>query len=231
LFRDSVDVAKDLLGKVVVSTLRRNSSKNQLILITETEAYLGKEDLASHARFGLTKRNETMYMSGGIWYVYMIYGMYYMLNVVVGEKDFPGAVLIRAGIKCSGTKNNKLIFSEKVNGPGLVSKLLYVDYKINSKIITKNTGLYIDDFDIKVNNIEKLSRINIQYSGKKWANKNLDLNLFINLTLHYIFCSCLCERSEAIHVVSCLCERSEAIQSYGHQATVDAHAWIASALR
>ena len=93
--RDVLDVAPELLGKILV--IKKDSSIIQFP-ITEVEAYRGEEDLACHASKGRTSRTEIMYHQGGVIYVYLIYGMYWMLNFVTGGANQPQAVLIR-GIK------------------------------------------------------------------------------------------------------------------------------------
>ena len=84
----TLEVAEALLGKVLV--FKKFSG-----IITETEAYLGFEDPASHAFKGKTPRSKIMFGTSGVSYVYLIYGMYFMLNIVTEDKDFPAAVLIR----------------------------------------------------------------------------------------------------------------------------------------
>jgi DNA-3-methyladenine glycosylase len=93
--RPTLIVARELLGKIIV---RRIGKQKLSLMITETEAYIGEKDLASHARFGKTKRNAVMYGHAGVWYPYFIYGMHWMLNVTTEGIDKPAAVLIRAGI-------------------------------------------------------------------------------------------------------------------------------------
>lgn len=90
---DAVSLAKALLGKLLVTD---TGGKITAGIITETEAYMGKTDRACHAFGGRrTARNESMYLPGGHAYVYLIYGMYYCLNVVAAEEDIPEAVLVR----------------------------------------------------------------------------------------------------------------------------------------
>ena len=92
--RDAKTVARELLGKFLV---RRIGRKMLSYMITETEAYVGPHDKASHSYGGRrTKRNEVMYGPPGHWYVYFTYGMHYMLNLVTGKDGYPSAVLIRA---------------------------------------------------------------------------------------------------------------------------------------
>ena len=91
--QDAVTVAEKLLGKILVRTWEDGTTSHYVI--TETEAYLGEEDLACHASKGRTKRTDIMYANGGVVYVYLIYGMYWMLNIVTGTENHPEAVLIR----------------------------------------------------------------------------------------------------------------------------------------
>ena len=91
--RDVLLVAPELLGKTIVR--RFDSGEIKRYRIVETEAYRGEEDLACHASKGRTERTEVMYHSGGKVYVYLIYGMYWMLNFVTSEEGHPSAVLIR----------------------------------------------------------------------------------------------------------------------------------------
>ena len=106
--RDVLDVAPDLLGKTLVRKFDENTIFRSRI--TETEAYRGQEDLACHASRGRTARTEVMFYRGGFIYVYLIYGMYWMLNIVSGLEDVPQAVLIRG--------------LADVSGPGRITKQL-----------------------------------------------------------------------------------------------------------
>ncbi|MBI2035602.1 MAG: DNA-3-methyladenine glycosylase [Candidatus Liptonbacteria bacterium] len=90
--KSTVVVARNLLGKFLV---RRIKGKEIAAMITEVEAYDGFKDKASHAHRGKTARNAVMFGEAGVWYVYLTYGMHWMLNVVTGPKDYPAAVLIR----------------------------------------------------------------------------------------------------------------------------------------
>ena len=90
--RDVLDVAPGLLGKNLVIV---RDGRATAWTITETEAYRGTEDLACHASKGRTLRTEVMFGEGGHLYMYLIYGMYWMLNIVAGPADVPQAVLIR----------------------------------------------------------------------------------------------------------------------------------------
>ncbi len=156
--QDTQYVAQELLGKFLVA--EKNGQKISIIL-TEVEAYLGPHDLACHGRFGKTKRNEAMFLEGGHFYVYMIYGMYWMLNIVTEQKDFPAAILIRG--------------SKEVSGPGRLTKFLEIDKSFDKKLAHPSNNLWIEDHGIKIskNQILKTPRIGIDYAGPVWSKKLL----------------------------------------------------------
>jgi DNA-3-methyladenine glycosylase len=132
--QDTLKVAQDLLGCFLV---RKIGNKIIRATITETESYIGEDDLACHASKGRTSRTEIMYGLAGHAYIYMIYGMYHCLNIVTEKKNFPAAVLIRS-IKIDG------IDYKKTNGPGKLCKFLKIDRKLNGIDITKKGKLYIE---------------------------------------------------------------------------------------
>ena len=158
--RPTLQVARDLIGK---SLVRRIGRTPILAMITETEAYIGENDLACHARFGRTARNSVMYGAAGVWYVYLIYGMHWMLNVVTEKEDKPAAVLIRAAaINRSG---------ENLCGPGKVTKGL----KVNGSFYGKSAisgELEIQDYGMSSMRVITTPRIGIEYAqaykSKKW---------------------------------------------------------------
>lgn len=153
--KDVLETAPDLLGKYLV-VKKPGSGRAQKFIITETEAYRGEEDLACHANKGRTKRTEVMYLGGGHIYVYLIYGMYWMLNIVTGQPEEPQAVLIR-GVA-------------DFNGPGKLTKALGIDKSFNGKPLGKNTGLWIENSGI-ITAYKAFRRIGVDYSGDKWKNK------------------------------------------------------------
>lgn len=159
--RSSVIVAKELIGKQIIRNLPDGSKL--AMIITETEAYGGEEDLASHARFGRTERNSIMYADAGVWYVYLIYGIHEMLNVVTGTVNKPGAVLIRAGVF-----NNKKI----AKGPGVVTREFGITRELYGKSAIRNSPLVIRDSRLKI--LKKLivsgPRVGVDYAGK-WKDK------------------------------------------------------------
>ena len=108
--RDALAVAPELVGCRIVRVLP--SGEARILTITETEAYMGESDTACHARHGRTKRNEPLYMRGGVFYVYLCYGIHWMLNAITGEENRPQGVLIRA---CEGYP-----------GPGRLTKALEI---------------------------------------------------------------------------------------------------------
>ena len=122
--RPCLEVARDLVGKVLVH-------QGQVLRISETEAYCGEEDTACHAHKGRTKRTEVMYDQAGTVYIYLCYGMHWMLNIVTGEKDRPEAVLIRACVEAPG--------------PGRLTKKLGITGGLNGTSIVDSPDLWIGD--------------------------------------------------------------------------------------
>jgi DNA-3-methyladenine glycosylase len=131
--RSTPKIAHDLIGCVLV---HKNGRTIRRLMITETEAYDGSKDKASHASRGKTKRNEIMFRSAGHIYVYFTYGMHWMLNIVTGPEDYPAAVLIRGGIDC----DTKM----PVNGPARLTKKLGIDGRLNGKRLGRASGLWIE---------------------------------------------------------------------------------------
>lgn len=160
--RDTSEVARNLLGKALVK-FRGPEMVGGIIL--ETEAYFGEDDPASHAYGGKTPRSEIMFGKPGIAYVYMCYGMYYLLNVVTENEGKPGAVLIRAlkplwRIDIMKKRRNVNLESRLIDGPGKLTIALGIDIKDNGADIVKGEkGLYIFDYK-KGNNNYKITRTN-----------------------------------------------------------------------
>ncbi len=148
-----MEVAPDLIGKTLVRQF--DNSLIQKYTITEVEAYRGRDDLACHAHKGKTKRTEVMFREGGLVYVYLIYGMYWMLNIVTGKKDDASAVLIR-GI-------------EKINGPGRVGKALQLDKSFYGELLYESNRIWIEDSNVKPNFIAT-PRVGIDYAGEPWIS-------------------------------------------------------------
>jgi DNA-3-methyladenine glycosylase len=165
---DVAQVAKSLLGKYLIRNLNGHTF---IALISETEAYRGRDDKACHAyQYKRTHRTEVMFSQGGIAYVYLIYGMYSMLNVVTNVSDEPDAVLIRGVLPVQGFKepvvaqkeDNEII--KKLNGPGKLCKTLKIDTGFNRHELSKKP-LWISHLpDTPEPLIEVSTRIGIDYA-------------------------------------------------------------------
>ena len=153
--RPALVVARELLGKHLV---RRWRNREQAVMIHEVEAYIGPHDLASHGRFGRTSRTEVMYGAAGHWYVYLCYGIHWMLNVVTDDEGYPAAVLFRG--------------AGDFTGPGKLTKGLRIDRRLNCKAVSESTGLWLEDRGGKLrrSQIVQTPRIGIDYAGK-WKHK------------------------------------------------------------
>lgn len=152
--RDVLDVAPDLLGKILVRQFPDGLIKR--FIITEVEAYRGEEDLACHASKGRTPRTEVMYWPGGYIYVYLIYGIHFMLNFVTEHEGIPQAVLIR-GI-------------DQIIGPGRVSKLLHISKEHNKTNLFTSAELWVEEAP-KVLTHETAPRVGIDYAGEYWKKR------------------------------------------------------------
>jgi DNA-3-methyladenine glycosylase len=149
--RNAVDVAKDLIGKKLIFG-------NIQGIITETEAYRGLDDEASHAFRGITKRTEVMFGPPGRIYIYMIYGVYYCMNIVTEEAGQASAVLIRG-----------LHLPEiHLNGPGKLCKFLGITKEHNALDLTTNPDTYLTQ-GVEVQDIKITKRIGITKAiDKPW---------------------------------------------------------------
>ncbi|WP_269524693.1 DNA-3-methyladenine glycosylase [Coraliomargarita parva] len=153
--RDTVEVARDLLGKVLCRRLP--SGKIIRSRLTETEAYDGFEDQASHAHKGATTRNVVMFGPPGHSYIYLCYGVHWMLNLTTREEGYPAAVLLR-GV-------------EATEGPGRLTKHFHVDSALNNSLLTRVAGLWVEDdgFVADAARVEAAPRIGVDYAGPRWA--------------------------------------------------------------
>jgi len=155
--KNTVALARWLLGKKLVAVDPagvRHSSR-----ICETEAYHGEEDLACHASRARTARTEVMYAEGGVWYVYLCYGIHEMLNLVTGPREQPSAILIR-GV-------------EGISGPGRLTRSFGIDRRFNGLPATPGTGLWLEDdgFRLPSGLVRATPRIGVDYAGPVWAAK------------------------------------------------------------
>lgn len=152
--RPSLVVAEELLGKCLVNP---HAPTAPIVCITEVEAYIGEDDLASHARFGKTKRNAPMYMQAGTGYVYLIYGIHYCANVVTEETGYPAAILLRAGREYkSGQLGNP------ITGPGKLCRAMLIDTQYTGCSWTSQSGIHFEDRNITFANVQRTSRIGIK---------------------------------------------------------------------
>ena len=122
--RPCLEVARDLVGKVLVHN-------GGMLRISETEAYCGESDTACHASRGRTKRNEVLYADAGTVYVYLCYGMHWMMNVITGDVDDPQGVLIRACVDAPG--------------PGRLTKKLGITGAQNRENAVTSDSIWIGD--------------------------------------------------------------------------------------
>lgn len=154
-------VARALLGKVLVHGDRSG-------IIVETEAYLGPEDQASHARFTSSRRNRLMFGDGGVAYVYLCYGVHDMFNVVAGREGEPGAVLVRALAPHDGLADDPAV----ARGPGKLCKALGITREHNGADLTSDTSLYLASSTRRYANVSVGPRIGVDYAGA-WASEPL----------------------------------------------------------
>lgn len=152
--RDCLEVAPELVGKILVHKLNNGTQKR--VRITETEAYRGTEDKACHASKGRTPRTELLYRESGIIYVYLCYGIHWLMNVITGEREQPQGVLIRAG--------------ENFSGPAKLTKYLEIDKSVNGLSIVNNNDIWIEDDGYRPS-VRTDKRVGIDYAGKEWADK------------------------------------------------------------
>ena len=160
--RDTVEVARDLLGKLLVHI---SDGIERIGRIVEVEAYLGPHDLAAHSARGLTPRTQVMFGPPGHAYVYLIYGMYHCMNVVTQAEGTASAVLLRAIEPVSNVHG-------RTQGPGLLCRAMNIDKRLNGH------DLLSDDFHIAEEAspariaIVKRPRIGVDYAGH-WARRLL----------------------------------------------------------
>ena len=156
--RPTLVVAREMLGKVLVHV--GDDGVRRAGRIVETEAYVGPDDLASHARVGAKGRAAIMYGQAGVAYVYLVYGMHHCFNAVTETNGFPGAVLVRA--------IEPLENADRGAGPALVCRALGIDRTCNGQDLT-SSGLFLQDAPM-VNdaNVRSGARIGVDYAGE-WA--------------------------------------------------------------
>ena len=183
--RPTCVVAADLIGKVLCRQLTDSDGKQKILRmrISETEAYIGEGDAACHAHAGTrTARTEIMYNQGGVFYVYLTYGIHHMLNLVSGPAESPEAVLIRAGFFTEDSErllDEQLLSADKplsplkeikqLAGPGKLTKHLQINRDLYGEPITPASEVWIEDDGCQPP-ISLRPRIGIDYAGeaKDW---------------------------------------------------------------
>ncbi len=183
LREDVVQISKDLLGKYLFTKI---DGKLTAGIITETEAYAGAVDKASHAYNNRrTTRTEVMYSQGGVSYVYLCYGIHHLFNVVTNVNDVPHAVLVRAVKPIEGIdiilkrRNAEKLHSKISGGPGTVSQALGIKTK-HTGLDLNGTKIWIEDKGIKImkSDIVAGPRIGVDYAGE---DAKLPYRFIINL--------------------------------------------------
>lgn len=177
LREDVVVIARDLIGKYIVTTFDGEITSG---MISETEAYAGITDKASHAFGGRnTARTEVMYMQGGTAYIYLCYGIHSLFNIVTNYRGIPHAILIRAFRPMEGIHVMERRLGRKAgnrsltSGPGNVAKALGIHYSLSGADLCaerankKENGIWIEDRGILPANAEIIvtPRIGIAYAG------------------------------------------------------------------
>jgi DNA-3-methyladenine glycosylase len=159
--RDAITVAHDLLGKHLV---HRTAGITRIGRIVEVEAYLGPHDLAAHSARGRTSRTEVMFGPPGHAYVYLIYGIYLCMNVVVEAEGCAAAVLLRAIQPIAG-------IDSRTQGPGLLCRAMGIDRRLNGTDLLATT-LFIRDAGRASFRVVKRPRIGVDYAAH-WARRLL----------------------------------------------------------
>jgi len=160
--QDVLKVAPKLLGKHLVRVYPDGTKA--AYVITETEAYRGEKDQACHASKGRTLRTEVMYGEGGHLYMYLIYGMYWMLNVVTGTEGVPQAILLR-GLR-------------EASGPGRLTRLIKVNKNFYGEDLVSSERIWVEESGMR--SIYTTSpRVGIDYAGEPW--KDMPWRFLLNL--------------------------------------------------
>lgn len=176
------EVAKKLLGKILI---RKIGNKVLAGKIVETEAYLDKDDLASHSAVGMTNRNKVMFGEAGLAYVYFTYGMHYCFNVVTGEVGRGSAVLIRAlepleGIEVMKKNRKKEEIYLLTNGPAKLCQAFRIDKRLNGVDLKKSDEIFIAYLDEEDFEIVQTKRIGINKSKDKLLRFYIKNNSFVS---------------------------------------------------
>lgn len=172
--RPALKVARDLLGCRLV---RVWDDQHLVGIINETEAYIGEQDLACHAKAGRTKRTEPMYGPPGRAYIYFTYGMHWCLNAVCEAEGFPAAVLIRsvetvAGRRVVGERRAKAKKADWTNGPAKLTVAFGIDFHQNKIDLTQtDAGLWIEPgIAISETSVTSAPRVGLYSVPEPWKS-------------------------------------------------------------
>ncbi|MGD1019358.1 MAG: DNA-3-methyladenine glycosylase [Verrucomicrobiia bacterium] len=160
--RDTILVARELLGKHLIHVSKDGERVGRIV---EVEAYLGPHDLAAHSARGLTARTKVMFGPPGHAYVYMIYGMYYCMNVVTEREGHASAVLLRAVEPIENVRG-------RTQGPGLLCKAMGIDKRLNAHDLLSEDFYIAAPSKSETFTIVKRPRIGVDYA-KHWARRHL----------------------------------------------------------
>lgn len=179
--RETVTVARELLGQRLV---RLVNGQRLAGIITETEAYVGEEDLACHARAGRTPRTQVMYGPPGHAYIYLNYGLHWMLNVVTERNGFPAAVLIRGiqpthGIEYMRQKRGHPPDKLLANGPGKLAQAFGLNRSFNGvDLCMRGAKLFIEAAPPAPHFLSR-PRVGIKGVPEPWRNIEWNFRLFV----------------------------------------------------
>lgn len=165
--RDTITVAKALLGQIFV---RRENGVETSGIIVETEAYRGRNDAAAHSYKGKSERTSVMFGKKGLAYVYMIYGMYYCMNITCGPENEPEVVLLRAlepvgGIEVMEERRRTKKLKNLCSGPGKLCMAMDINKNLYGADLVESDVLFIEKGG-HAGEISASKRINIEYSGE-----------------------------------------------------------------
>ena len=188
--RSTLKVARELLGKHLVVKKGRNYVSGKIV---ETEAYVGKNDPASHAHRGMTPRNQVMFGDPGYAYVYLTYGMHHCLNFVTERKGFPAAVLIRAvepaeGIRIMKRRRKTGDLKNLTSGPAKLCQAFGIDRTLNGSDLCSDI-IYVEDRGVnrtvqargnKPTKAVSTSRIGVNEGKEKKWRFHIENNEFVS---------------------------------------------------
>ena len=167
---DVVGLARQLLGKVLCSRIDGDTVR---VVISETEAYAGEDDRASHAWNGRrTRRTEPMYAAGGVAYVYLCYGVHHLFNIVTAEEGVPHAVLVRAAVPMEGVdailrrRGTRCPRQRLLVGPGNLSRAMGITTAHTAEPLT-GPHIWLEDhaIDLASADISAGPRVGVDYAG------------------------------------------------------------------